>query len=427
MADDRPVPHVVIVGAGFGGLEAARELANMPVSITVIDRRNHHLFQPLLYQVATASLATSEIAWPIRSLLHRHKNVTTLLGSVVGVDVQAKKVLLDGEEPVSFDALILATGARHAYFGHDEWEPHAPGLKTLEDATRIRRRILAAFEQAEWETIEAERAKFLTFVIIGAGPTGVELAGTIAELAHDTLRGDFRNFDTRSARVVLIEAGPRILSGFSEDLSAYAQRALTRLGVEVKLGHAVSKCGETGVELGDEFLPAGTILWAAGVAASAVADWLNVPADRAGRVLVEPDLTVPGHPDIFVVGDTAHVEGADGKLVPGIAPAAKQEGRYAARVIKARLQGVAAPQPFAYKNAGNLATIGKRAAIVDFGWIKLKGRLAWWAWGIAHIYFLIGLRNRLTVALNWLWIYISGHRSARLITQGEARKGKEPS
>ncbi|WP_439495213.1 NAD(P)/FAD-dependent oxidoreductase [Bosea sp. (in: a-proteobacteria)] len=426
MADNRPGPHVVIVGAGFGGLEAARDLASAPVSITIVDRRNHHLFQPLLYQVATASLATSEIAWPIRSLLHRHKNVTTLLGSVVGVDVQEKQVLLDGEEPVPFDTLILATGARHAYFGHDEWEPHAPGLKTLEDATRIRRRILAAFEQAEWETSEAERAKFLTFVIIGAGPTGVELAGTIAELAHDTLRGDFRKFDTRSARVVLIEAGPRILSGFSEDLSAYAQRALTRLGVEIKLGHAVSKCGEAGVELGGEFLPAKTILWAAGVAASAAADWLHVPADRAGRVLVEPDLTVPGHPDIFVVGDTAHVEGADGKLVPGIAPAAKQEGRYAARVIKARLRGAAAPQPFAYKNAGNLATIGKRAAIVDFGWIKLKGRLAWWAWGIAHIYFLIGLRNRLTVALNWLWIYISGHRSARLITQGDTRKGKEP-
>lgn len=420
------MPHVVIVGAGFGGLEAARELANMPVSITVIDRRNHHLFQPLLYQVATASLATSEIAWPIRSLLHRYKNVTTLLGSVLGVDAQGKKVLLEGEEPVAFDTLILATGARHAYFGHDEWEPHAPGLKTLEDATRIRRRILAAFEQAEWETDQAERTKFLTFVIIGAGPTGVELAGTIAELAHDTLRGDFRNFDTRDARVVLIEAGPRILSGFSEDLSAYAQRALTRLGVEVKLGHAVSKCGEAGVELGEEFLPARTILWAAGVAASPVADWLHVPADRAGRVLVEPDLTVPGRPDIFVVGDTARVEGADGKLVPGIAPAAKQEGRYAARVIKARLRGAAAPQPFAYKNAGNLATIGKRAAIVDFGWIKLKGRLAWWAWGIAHIYFLIGLRNRLTVALNWLWIYSSGQRSARLITQGEVRKGKEP-
>ncbi|RKP28000.1 hypothetical protein SYNPS1DRAFT_11853, partial [Syncephalis pseudoplumigaleata] len=327
------------------------------------------------------------------------------------------------EEPIAFDTLILATGARHAYFGHDEWEPYAPGLKTLEDATKIRRRILAAFEQAEWETDPAERAKFLTFVIIGAGPTGVELAGTIAELARDTLRDEFRNFDTRSARVVLIEAGPRILSSFSEDLSDYAQRALTRLGVEVKLGHAVSKCGEGGVELGGEFLPAKTIIWAAGVAASPAAEWLHVPADRAGRVLVEPDLTAPGHPDIFVIGDAAHVESADGKLVPGVAPAAKQEGQYVARRIKERLRGRNPGERFAYKNAGNLATIGKRAAIVDFGWIKLKGRLAWWMWGVAHIFFLIGLRNRLAVAMNWLWIYISGQRSARLITQGKTTKG----
>jgi NADH dehydrogenase len=396
--------HVVIVGAGFGGLEAARDLAGAPVRMTVIDRRNHHLFQPLLYQVAVASLATSEIAWPIRALLHRHKNVTTLLGSVVGVNIREKEVLLDGEPPIAFDSLILATGARHAYFGHDEWEPYAPGLKTLEDATKIRRRILSAFEQAEWETDEVRRATFLTFVIIGAGPTGVELAGTIAELARDTLRSDFRNFDTHSARVVLIEAGPRILSGFSEDLSAYAYQALTRLGVEIKLGHAVSKCGEDGVELGEEFLPAKTILWAAGVAASPAADWLNVPADRAGRVLVAGDLSVPGHPNIFVIGDTAHVAAADGKLVPGVAPAAKQEGRYVAAAIKARLSEGAVPPPFHYKNAGNLATIGKRAAIVDFGWIKLKGRFAWWMWGIAHIFFLIGLRNRLTVALSWLWI-----------------------
>ncbi len=418
--------HVVIVGAGFGGLEAARDLAGAPVRMTVIDRRNHHLFQPLLYQVAVASLATSEIAWPIRSLLHMHQNVTTLLGSVTGVNIREKEVLLDGEPPISFDTLILATGARHAYFGHDEWEPYAPGLKTLEDATKIRRRILSAFEQAEWETDEARRAEFLTFVIIGAGPTGVELAGTIAELARDTLRADFRNFDTRSARVVLIEAGPRVLSGFSEDLSAYAHQALARLGVEIKLGHAVSKCGEDGVELGEEFLPAKTILWAAGVAASPAADWLNAPADRAGRVLVEGDLSVQGHPNIFVIGDTAHVAAADGKPVPGVAPAAKQEGVYVAEVIKARLSERAAPQPFHYKNAGNLATIGKRAAIVDFGWIKLKGRLAWWMWGIAHIFFLIGVRNRLAVALSWLWIYMSGQRSARLITQGEVKKSGAP-
>ncbi|CAM5765413.1 NAD(P)/FAD-dependent oxidoreductase [Bosea minatitlanensis] len=412
--------HVVIVGAGFGGLEAARHLAGVPVRITMIDRRNHHLFQPLLYQVATASLPTSEIAWPIRSLLRGHRNVTTLLGSVTGVDRGAKTVLLDGEPPIAFDTLILATGARHAYFGHDEWEPYAPGVKTLEDATRIRRRILFAFEQAEWESDADGRAPWLTFVIIGAGPTGVELAGTIAELAHDTLRGDFRNFDTRSARVILVEAGPRILAGFTEDLSAYAERALKRLGVEVMLGQPVSDCREDGIVLGGAFLPARTVLWAAGVAASPAAEWLEAPADRAGRVRVEPDLSVPGEPEIFVIGDTAFVAGADGKPVPGVAPAAKQEGGYVAQVIKARLQGKPAPGPFAYKNAGNLATIGKRAAIVDFGWIKLRGRLAWWIWGIAHIFFLIGLRNRLAVALNWLWIYVSGHRSARLITQGQA-------
>ncbi|WP_377847075.1 NAD(P)/FAD-dependent oxidoreductase [Bosea sp. UC22_33] len=414
--------HVVIVGAGFGGLEAARNLASAPVRITLIDQRNHHLFQPLLYQVATASLPTSEIAWPIRFLLRSHKNVTTLLGTVTGVDKASKQVLLEGERPIAFDTLILATGARHSYFGHDEWEPYAPGVKTLEDATRIRRRILSAFEQAEWEADPERRAEWLTFVIIGAGPTGVELAGTIAELAHDTLRGDFRNFDTRSARVVLVEAGPRILAGFTEDLSAYAERALSRLGVEIRLGQPVSECRADGIVLGGAILPARTILWAAGVAASPAAEWLEAPADRAGRIRVEPDLTAPGESDIFVIGDTAFVAGADGKPVPGVAPAAKQQGRYVAGLIKARLRGKTAPTPFAYRNAGNLATIGKRAAIVDFGWIKLRGRLAWWIWGIAHIFFLIGLRNRLAVALNWLWIYVSGHRSARLITQRDPER-----
>ncbi|MGB6450054.1 MAG: NAD(P)/FAD-dependent oxidoreductase [Steroidobacteraceae bacterium] len=411
-----PAHHVVIVGGGFGGLEVARRLARAKVRITVIDRRNHHLFQPLLYQTATATLPPSEIAWPIRHLLRRYRNVSTLLGNTVGVNSQEREVLLEGEEPVPYDTLVLATGARHAYFGHDEWEPHAPGLKTLDDATAIRRRILLAFEQAEWETDGTARAEFLTFVIIGAGPTGVELAGTIAELARDTLRKDFRNFDTRDARVVLIEAGPRILPGFSESLSAYARRELENLGVEIKLGHAVSKCREGGVEFGDQHLAAKTMLWAAGVAASPACDWLHAPADRAGRVLVNPDLTVPGHANIFVIGDTAHVETPGGQLVPGVAPAAKQEGRYVAEMIKARTRGNSLRRPFKYKNAGTLATIGKRAAVVDFGWVKLTGRLAWWIWGIAHIYFLIGLRNRLTVALNWLWIYISGQRSARLIT-----------
>jgi NADH dehydrogenase len=416
---DKVAARIVIVGAGFGGLQAAYRLASAPVRITVIDRRNHHLFQPLLYQVATASLATSEIAWPIRALLSRYENVTTLLGNVVGIDSQRKMVLLEHEEPVSFDILILATGARHSYFGHDEWEPYAPGLKTLEDATTIRRRVLAAFEQAEWEIDDTERERFLTFVIIGAGPTGVELAGTIAELSRDTLRNDFRNFDTRKTRVLLVEAGSRVLPGFREGLSAYAHRVLTNLGVEIKLGQAVSQCDSAGVRIGEELIPAKTVIWAAGVAASSAAEWLDAPCDRVGRILVQPDLTVPGHADIFAIGDTVHVEMPDRRLVPGVAPAAKQEGYYVAITIKSRLCGKKPPPPFRYKDAGNLATIGKRAAIVDFGWIKLTGRVAWWMWGLAHIYFLIGLRNRLAVALNWLWIYASGQRGARLITQGD--------
>lgn len=416
---DKVAARVVIVGAGFGGLQAAYRLASAPIKITVIDRRNHHLFQPLLYQVATASLATSEIAWPIRALLSRYENVTTLLGNVVGIDSQRKMVLLEHEEPVSFDILILATGARHSYFGHDEWEPYAPGLKTLEDATTIRRRVLAAFEQAEWEIDDTERERFLTFVIIGAGPTGVELAGTIAELSRDTLRNDFRNFDTRKTRVLLVEAGSRVLPGFREGLSAYAHRVLTNLGVEIKLGQAVSQCDSAGVRIGEELIPAKTVIWAAGVAASSAAEWLDAPCDRVGRILVQPDLTVPGHADIFAIGDTVHVEMPDRRLVPGVAPAAKQEGYYVAITIKSRLCGKKPPPPFRYKDAGNLATIGKRAAIVDFGWIKLTGRVAWWMWGLAHIYFLIGLRNRLAVALNWLWIYASGQRGARLITQGD--------
>ncbi|RWM27726.1 NAD(P)/FAD-dependent oxidoreductase [Mesorhizobium sp.] len=414
--------HVVVVGAGFGGLELTRALAGAPVRITMIDKRNHHLFQPLLYQVATTSLATSEIAWPIRHLLRRRKDVTTLLGNVTGVDRQVKRVLLDDGSAVPYDTLVLATGARHAYFGHDEWEPFAPGLKTLEDATTIRRRILLAFEKAERETDPAKRQALLTLVIVGGGPTGVELAGTIVELAHDTLRGEFRNIDTREARVVLIEAGDRILANFAPQLSAYAQKALERLGVTVELGRAVTQLDADGVVFGGTHLPARTILWAAGVAASPAAEWLGTKADRAGRVLVEPDLTVPGSPDIFVIGDTAHLSRPDGRPVPGVAPAAKQQGQHVAATIKARLAGDTAPRPFRYRHDGDLATIGKRAAAIDFGWIKLTGWLAWWLWGIAHIYFLIDFRNRLAVSLSWLWIYSTGQRSARLITQGDDDK-----
>ena len=411
---------VVIVGAGFGGLEAAFGLAGAPVEITLIDRRNHHLFQPLLYQVATASLATSEIAWPIRYLLRDRPEVRTLFANVCGVDAAAKQVQLDDGGSIPYDTLILATGARHAYFGHDEWEPFAPGLKTLEDATTLRRRILVAFERAERETDPDARAALLTFVVVGAGPTGVEMAGTIADLAKDTLPRDFRHIDTRMARVVLIEAGPRVLAGFPDDLSAYAQRALESLGVEVVLGEAVTECAADGVIYGGNKLAARTIVWAAGVRASRAAEWLNAPADRAHRLQVEPDLTVPGHPDIFAVGDTVTIKGPDGNPVPGIAPAAKQEGRYAAALIKARLKGETLP-PFQYKHAGSLAQIGKRLAVIDFGKFKLRGALAWWIWGIAHIYFLIGLRNRLSVALSWLWVHARNQRAARLITQGSSK------
>jgi NADH dehydrogenase len=316
--------------------------------------------------------------------------------------------------------LVLATGARHAYFGHDEWEPFAPGLKTLEDATTLRRRILVAFERAEREADPKRRAALLTFVIIGAGPTGVELAGTIAELAQHTLPPDFRNIDTHKARVALIEAGPRVLAGFADDLSAYAQKSLQAIGVEVMLGQAVTECSADGVAYGDNKLDARTIIWAAGVRASPAAEWLNAPADRAGRLQVEPDLTVPGHPDIFAIGDTVTIKDPDGNPVPGIAPAAKQQGRYVAAAIKARLSGNASI-PFVYRHAGSLAQIGKRKAVIDFGKFKLRGTIAWWIWGIAHIYFLIGLRNRLSVALSWMWVHARDQRAARLITQGSSK------
>jgi NADH dehydrogenase len=415
--------RVVIVGAGFGGLEATYRLAGAPVEITLVDRRNHHLFQPLLYQVATASLATSEIAWPIRYLLRDRSEVTTLFATVSGVDAANRRVLLDDGHSLPYDTLVLATGARHAYFGHDEWETFAPGLKTLEDATTLRRHILVAFERAERETDEARRAAQLTFVIIGAGPTGVELAGTIAELAHHTLAADFRKIDTRKARVVLIEAGPRVLAGFANDLAAYAQHSLEKIGVEVVLGQPVTAIDQDGVVYGGQRLDAKTLIWAAGVRASPAAEWLSAPHDRAGRLEVLPDLTVPGHPDIFAIGDTVTIAAWNGQPVPGIAPAAKQQGRYVAGCIKTRLKGGKC-EAFRYKHAGSLAQIGKRLAVIDFGRIKLRGAIAWWIWGIAHIYFLIGLRHRLSVALSWLWIYVRDQRASRLITQGSSKVGR---
>jgi NADH:ubiquinone reductase (H+-translocating) len=408
--------RIVVVGGGFGGMETVSGLAGAPVAVTLIDQRNYHLFQPLLYQVATASLAPTEIAWPIRFLVRARREVVTILATVTSVDANARQVVLDDGTRVPYDTLVLATGSRHAYFGHDEWEAAAPGLKTLDDATTVRRRILLAFEQAEREPDSRRREAFLTFIVVGAGPTGVELAGAIAEVARSTV-SDFRNIDTKAARVVLIEAGPRILAGFAQELSAYAQRALERLGVEVVLDQPVSNCSADGVVFGDRSLAAKTIIWAAGVRASPAAEWLGAPADRAGRLMVGPDLAVPGRPEIFAIGDTVSIAESDGKPVPGIAPAAKQQGNYVARLIKNRLRGRAPLPPFRYRHAGSLATIGKRLAVIDFGRVKLRGTVAWWIWGFAHIYFLIGLRNRLSVAVSWLWVYVRDQRGGRLITE----------
>jgi len=428
MADQgSPDTHrLVVVGAGFGGLQLVRKLKVAGLQITLIDQRNHHLFQPLLYQVATTILATSEIAWPIRRLFRERADVTTLLGEVTGIDKEGRQVLLDDGSAIPYDTLVLATGARHSYFGRDEWEALAPGLKTLEDATTIRRRMLLAFEKAERETDPEIRQALLTFAVIGAGPTGVELAGIIAELAKQILWQEFRHIDTREARILLIEAGPRVLAAFPDPLSDYARRALEKLGVEILLGRPVSEISSEGVTIGEEFVGCRTVVWAAGVAASPAAAWLDIPADRAGRAIVDAQLNAPGHPEIFVIGDTAAVPTADGKPIPGIAPAAKQQGAYVADVIGARLAGKPAPAPFRYRHQGNLATIGKSAAVVDFGWLQLRGWLAWWFWGIAHIFFLIGARSRVAVAWSWFWTFISGQHSARLITQGRNAGSNAP-
>ncbi|ATG37846.1 NADH dehydrogenase, FAD-containing subunit (plasmid) [Phaeobacter piscinae] len=412
-------PRVVVVGAGFGGLEVVQSLAKKGADVTIIDRRNHHLFQPLLYQVASASLSTSEIAWPIRALFRKRKDVRTLLAEVDGVDAQAQNVLLTDGTTLPYDILVLATGARHSYFGNDAWEPYAPGLKSLEDAVTIRRRVLLAFEKAEREPDPARRAALQTFVVIGGGPTGVELAGTIAELAHLTLKQDFRSIDPDATKVILIEAGPRLLPVFTEKLSDYTRKALQKLGVEIRLGKPVTECSSEGVTVDGKHLPAETILWAAGVQASPAARWLNTEADRAGRVIVGPDLTIPGNPNIFVIGDTAAATGEDGKTVPGLAPAAKQQGQYVADLIGRRIKLKKPPSPFRYRHQGNLATIGRRLAVVDMGRLKLRGTLAWWMWKLIHIYFLIGVQNRLSVALSWTWTHSIGYRSSRLITYAD--------
>ena len=408
--------RVLIIGGGFAGLEAAKALARAPVEITLIDRQNHHCFQPLLYQVATATLSPADIAWPIRGILSGQRNVRVLMANVEGVDTDRRLVRTTGGD-FAYDQLVIATGATHAYFGHEEWAPHAPGLKRIEDATEIRRRILLAFERAELVADPAERDALTTFVIVGGGPTGVEMAGAIADMARDALPRDFRNVDPSQARVLLVEAGPRVLAAFPEELSRYTQAALEKRGVEVMTGAAVTDIDAGQLTVGDRAIPAGAVIWAAGVAASAAADWLGADRDRAGRVKVAPDLTVPGRPDILIAGDTAAVMDRGGKPVPGIAPAAKQMGRYAAAVIAARANGTALPGPFRYRHQGDLATIGRKAAVVRLPRLTLTGFMGWLFWGVAHVFFLIGLRNRIAVAFSWAWDYVTLGRRARLITE----------
>lgn len=415
MSSDSQRPQVVIAGAGFGGLTATKSLANAAVDVTLIDAQNHHCFQPLLYQVATAALSPADVAWPIRAILRSQQNARVIMAQVTGIDVEARRVRTT-EIDLAYDYLVLATGATHSYFGHDDWAPYAPGLKHISDATEIRRRFLIAFERAEVVNDDAERQRLLTFVIVGGGATGVEMAGAIAEVAQRTLRHDFRHIDPRRSRIVLIEGGPRVLPAFPPVLSDYTARSLRGMGVEVELDHTVTGCDARGVTLKDGHrIDAATVIWAAGVIASPAANWIDAEHDRAGRIKVKPDLSVPGRPEIFAIGDTASVTNRDGRPVPGIAPAAKQMGSYVAQVIAARIKGAAPPGPFVYHHAGDLATIGRKSAVVKLGVFQLKGFFGWVFWSVVHIYFLIGIRNRFVVALNWLWSYVTFQRGARLI------------
>lgn len=409
------LPRVVIVGAGFGGVAAARALADAPCQVILVDRRNFQLFQPLLYQVATAVLSPADIATPIRELFRDQPNVRVLLGEVEGVDSERRELLMAGER-LAYDYLVLATGARHSYFGRDDWARWAPGLKQVEDATGLRRRLLLAFERAEQTEDPEEQRRLLTFVVIGGGPTGVELVGAMAELARHGMTGEFRRADPSQARVLLVEAGPRVLATFPESLSTETNRALAELGVEVRTGKPVEVVDAEGVVIAGERVEARTVFWAAGVMASPAARWLGHEGDRAGRLKVGPDLSVSGLPQVFAIGDTALAEAWNGKPVPGLAPAAKQGGSYVARVIRARLEGQPPPPPFSYQHQGSLATIGRRYAVADLGWLRLSGPLAWWFWGIVHIAFLAGVRNRLSVAVEWFWAYLTFRRGTRLIT-----------
>jgi len=408
----KQLPRVLIIGGGFGGLWAARALARAQVEVLLVDRSNHHLFQPLLYQVATAGLSAPAIAAPLRHILRRQKNVTVLLGEVSAIDREAKTITLD-DESIGFDYLIVASGATHAYFGHDQWAEHAPGLKTLDDALKIRKQILLAFERAEREPDARKRAAWLTFAVVGAGPTGVELAGTLAEIARHTLKREFRRIDPTKARILLLEAGKRVLSSFPEDLSERAAEQLKRLGVEIRTGQPVAAIDADGVVLGSERIESKTVLWAAGVAASPLGALLAAPLDRAGRVKVDADLRVPASDSVFVVGDLATVAYRGG-TVPGVAPAAKQMGAHAARQIL-RVLAQQPTRPFRYRDFGNLATIGRMAAVVHLGPLKLSGVLAWWFWLGAHIFFLIGFRNRLMVLTDWAWAWFTYQRTARIV------------
>ncbi len=412
------LPHVIIVGGGFAGLAAARALRRAPVQVTVVDRHNHHVFQPLLYQVATAGLSPADIAAPIRWVLRRQANVRVLLGDVVAVDPAARRVSLSAGPALDYDFLVVATGVTHAYFGHDDWSAHAPGLKTLDDAVAIRRQVLLAFERAEREPDAARQRELLTFVVIGGGPTGVEMAGAIAEISRQALRDEFDAIAPHSARVLLLEGGPAILSTYVESLRASARLALCDLGVEVREQAKVTHVGAGEVLLGDERIAAGTIVWAAGVQASPVGRMLGAPVDRLGRVQVAADLSLPAHPEVFVAGDLMAVTSADGQLVPGVAQAAMQAGKAAARNIQHRLAGTAT-EPYAYRDLGAMATIGRARAIADLGWIRLTGYPAWLAWLFLHLVFLIGFKNRLVVLVQWLVAYVTRQRGVRLITRDE--------
>ena len=412
MGDSKRQPHVVVLGGGFGGLKAVRALAHAPVRVALVDRANHHVFQPLLYQVAGATLSGPDIAAPLRHIVRRQENVTVLMEEVTGIDLAARCVHA-GAQTIEYDYLVVATGSTHAYFGHDDWAAHAPALKTLDDALAIRRRMLSAFEAAEREPDPAKRTEWLTFVIVGAGPTGVELAGTLAEIAHHTLPREFRIAQPRKARIHLVEAGPRVLSAMPEKLSAIAQRKLESMDVEVHLDARVTGIDATGVDVGDERIPARTVLWAAGVAASPLGRQMDAECDKAGRVKVAPDLSLPGHPEVFVIGDLARVE-QGGEQVPGMAPAAKQMGTCVAHAIRARLAG-RTPKPFRYRDYGSLASISRSSAVVDLRGLEFWGFVGWLFWLFAHIFFLIGFRNRLAVMWNWAWSYLTWQRGARII------------